>query len=232
MKRITRGFTIAEVLTVCVIVGLLLSVIAFAMPLFMRAPLEAQSQVDNVQSAALALYKVQRDVRQSNINGIYDCSLPPIVTCAAATPPPPSITPPPTPALVVLTADSGAGSFTVGGALSGEAGYPKWQGFVVYWLSPNSDGTSFALHRVFYPYAANITVNSKGQPTNVTAVMASVVLTAAVVLPGSQTVAQDVSAIRTAVDPVNNIVQLQIDGGDTSGNKSSLSLTSNSYVRN
>ena len=94
MRRQRRGFTIAEVLTVFVIVGLMLSAIAFAMPLFMRAPSEAQSQVDGVESAALALYRVQRDVRQSDVNGIFECSLPPSPTCSIVAPPAPGNTPP------------------------------------------------------------------------------------------------------------------------------------------
>jgi prepilin-type N-terminal cleavage/methylation domain-containing protein len=226
--RKSRGFTIAEVLTVLMIVGLLLGAMAFAMPVLMRAPLEAQSQVDNVESSALALYRIQRDVRQSHISQIYDCSLPPAVSCTQPQPPPPPAQAPTTPALVVMTADSNAGSFEVSGL--GDLGYPKWQGFDVYWLTPNSDGTSSALHRLFFPFT--ITVDNYGNPTNVTVATAVTVISAALLAPGSETVAQDVQSIRTAIDPVNNIVSLEIDGGDTSGNKSSLSLTSNSYVRN
>jgi type II secretory pathway pseudopilin PulG len=235
MRRSQRAFTIAEMLTVLFVVGLMLSAVAFAMPLFMRAPLEAQSQVDNVESAALALYKVQRDVRQSDVNGIYNCSLPPAPVCAIVTPPPPTVTPGPTQALVLVTADNPNGLFQVGGGGGGGgggvAGYPKWQGFIVYWLTPNSDGTSQALHRAFYA-DSSISTDKFGQPVGLSQALAEVVLAAAMTAPGSETVAQDVAALRTSVDSVNNIAHLQVDGGDTTGNRSSLDLTSNSYVRN
>lgn len=227
--RARRGFTIAEVLTVLVIVGLMLGAVAFAMPLIMGGPIEAQSQVDGVQSSALALYRVQHDVRQSNVYGIFDCSMPPAPVCSIVAPPAPGSTPPATPALVVVTADNPNGIFAVAGAGSGNTGYPKWQGFYVYWLTPNADGTSQSLHRVF---SQDLSITETLGIPNVSVADAQAVLTAAIAGGGGETVAQAISGLHVAIDQVNNIAHLQLDGGDTSGNKSSLDLTSNSYVRN
>lgn len=214
--RALRGFTVSEVLTVVVIVGLMLSTVALLVPLLLRAPSEVQSQVDNVDSAALALYKVQRDVRQSDTKGIFDCTTLPVVACTQ-----PQGQATTTPALVVLTAN-GNGQF-----LSNPiTGNPQWQGFIVYWLVPNSDGTSNSLERAFYP--ANIDLSY----SNLTLQAAVAALTFSLTAPGAVTVSQDVRSLSAAIDPASSIVMLRLDGGDLKGNVSSLSLTSNSYVRN
>lgn len=217
--RSQRGFTIAEVLTVMVIVGLILGSIAMAMPLFLKAPTEAQLQVDNVQTAALALYKVQRDLRQSDPSGIFSCSMPPLVVCTTANGPPS-----PTPALVVLTADNPSGEFK-----PNANGGPDWQGFNVYWLTPNSDGTSNDLKRAYFPDPIwNFPVLSLGTQEATAAVVLTTVLTTG----SAVTVATHVRQLSVSVDKTSNIAGLQLDGGDLTGNVSRLSLTSNTYVRN
>jgi prepilin-type N-terminal cleavage/methylation domain-containing protein len=209
-----RGFSIAEVLTVLVIVGLALSVIAFAIPLILKGPTEAQSQVDNVQSAALALYKMQHDARPSTIKGVFSCSTTPMVFCSA---PPPPLTQ--TQAVVLVTAN-GTGQFMLD-----SKGNPNWSGYIVYWLTPNADGSSNELRRAFVPLTVDLkNGNGLGQ--------AVAVLITALGLTSYTTVAQDVQTMSAAVDQTNKIVDLQITGGDKFGNKSSLQLAGNSYVRN
>ena len=210
-SRSQRGFTLAEILTVLVIMGLMLCVVAFCVPLFLNGPQEAQSQVDNVESAALALYKMQHDTRPSTIKGVFGCATLPIPTCSQPTPGPNM---PPTQAVVIQTAN-GTGQFML------QNGNPNWQGFIVYWLTPNADGTSNELRRAFVPMIG---------PYDVTGAAAAVV--AALGLTSYTTVAQDVVDMRFAVDMSTNTVDLQLDGGDKTGNKSSLQLAGNSYVRN
>jgi prepilin-type N-terminal cleavage/methylation domain-containing protein len=230
MVRRQRGFTIAEVLTVLVIVGLLLAAIAFAMPLFMNAPLEAQSQVDNVESSALALYKVQRDARQSNMNGIFTCTFNLIVVCSTPAPAPPNGPLPSVPAIVMVTADNQTGQFQVTSAPnSGNNGTPLWQGFIVYWLTPNADGTSNELRRAFIPDIAILSKNGEPQVGIPDAINA---LTTILGGGSYETVAQDVRGLHLAFDSPDNIVDILIDGGDNTGNSSSMSLSGNSYVRN
>jgi len=58
MKRKQRGTSIAEVLTVTVIIGMLLSAMVVIVPMLIRAPAQMQGQVDDVNTAAIALYKI------------------------------------------------------------------------------------------------------------------------------------------------------------------------------
>ena len=216
MRR-QRGFTIAEVLTVLVIVGLMLGAIAFSIPLFLHGPSEAQSQVDNVNTAALALYKMQHDARPSNINGVFSCTTSPTIACSTPTPGPVGSPLPAAQAVVILTAD-GTGQFKFD-----TNGNPIWTGFIVYWLTPNADGSSNELRRAYYPIPETLPVPLADPVTALTTVIGA---------PGYETVAQDVVSMSAAIDFSMKTVDLQIDGGDKTGNKSSLSLAGNSYARN
>ncbi len=216
-----RGFTLAEILTVVVIVGLVMSVIAFAAPLILRGPTEAQSQVDDVQSTALALYKLQHDARPSTIEGMFACSTAPVVTCGAPTPPPAAQPLPNAQAIVIVTAN-GTGQFSWG-----PGGSPNWQGYVAYWLTPNADGSSNELRRAFFPVGLGATPSPSQLATNAVTALGSLI-----VQTGYTTVAQDVRSMSAAFDPATHIVYLQLDGGDAHGNQTSLQLSGNSYVRN
>lgn len=213
--RKQRGFTLAEMLTVLVIAGLAMSVIAFSIPLILRGPGEAQLQVDDVNSAALALYKMQHDARPSNIQGIFACSISPVMVCNAPAPGP-SL--PPAQAVVILSADR-SGQFRIDGS-----GNPAWQGFVVYWLTLNADGTSNELRRAFY--------SMPGVTLPLDASVPVTALSSVIFAPDYITVAQDVRSMAAAIDTTSNTVDLQIDGGQNSSNKSSIRLAGNSYVRN
>ena len=216
MNGSQRGFSLAEMLTVLVVVGLAMSVMAFSIPLFLNGPVEAQSQVDNVEAAALALYKMQHDARPSDIQGIFACTTLPVPVCSTPAPgPSPSLA-----TAVVLITANGNGQFSMSG------GSPNWQGYIVYYLTPNADGSSNELRRAFVP---NI-----GPPLKlpILAPAAVAALVTALGLSNYTTEAQDVTSLSAAVDTPNSIVELQLVGGDTSGNKSSLHLAGNSYVRN
>lgn len=216
MRRLRRGFSLAEVLTVLVILGLIMTVIAFSVPLALRGPLEAQSQVDNVNSAALALYKLQHDTRPSTIKGVFSCTTAPTLSCTQPTPGPVL---PSAQSLVLMTADDSSGQFQ---SLNGA---PSWQGFVIYWLTPNADNTSNELRRVYVPYSIDPDYH-KWLGQAVTA------LNLGLISGGYTTVAQDIRTMSAAVDTTTNTVDLQLDGGDLKKNRSSLTLTGNSYVRN
>lgn len=226
MTKRQRGFTIAEMLTVLFVVGLMLGAVAFAMPLFMNAPVQAQSQVTEVQSSALALYRMQHDARQSDINGMFTCAMQPVVSCA--TPAPPVVGQPATvQAVVMVTADDGSGVFEDNGT---DTGLPQWQGFVVYWLVPNADGTSNELRRAYldYPITPGLGGEPEVLPSDAVAAITAILAPAF----SYETVAQDVVDMRLAFDTTNSIADIVIDGGQNTGNKSSISLSGNSYVRN
>lgn len=217
-----RGFTIAEVMTVLVIVGLILAVIAMITPIIFRGQSQVQAQTDSIQSTALALYKVQRDVRQSNIGGVLACTTVPIVVCTQPTSAPGAQQ---TQAIAIVTADNGTGQF-----VPNNAGLPKWHGFVLYWLTPNADGTSNDLKRAYYGWPVGLPVAT--MPLATVEADAVLALTNVLGAQNSTSVAQDVRTLRMSVDTQNNIVLLGLDGGNTAGSVSSLNLTSNSYVRN
>ena len=223
--RSRRGFTIAEVMTVLVILGLILAVIAMITPIIFRSQSQVQAQTDSIQSSALALYKVQRDVRQSNIGGVLACTTVPVAVCTQPTSAPSAQQ---TQAIAIVTADNGTGQF-----VPNNAGLPKWHGFVLYWLAPNADGTSNDLKRAYYAWPTSNPLNIATMPLPTVEADAVLALTTVLAAPQSATsVAQDVRTLRMSVDTQNNIVLLGLDGGNTSGNVSSLNLTSNSYVRN
>lgn len=216
-KGAERGFTLAEMITVLLIIALIMSAIALVVPMLLREPTEAQAQVDDVQSTALALYRMQHDARPSTIMGISACGTTPVVSCSTPAPPPAPQPLPTTQAIVLVTAN-GTGQFKWD-----SSGNPKWQGYVVYWLTPNAGGTGNELRRAFYPMAVN--------QTNF---VADAVTALSAVLPSGNytTVAQDVRSMSAAFDQTDHIVELQLDGGQSTGNQTSLRLSGNSYVRN
>jgi prepilin-type N-terminal cleavage/methylation domain-containing protein len=217
-----RAFTIAEVLTVLVIVGLILAAVAMSTPMILRGQSEVQLQVDNIQSAALALYRVQRDVRQSDTKGILSCSTAPVVLCAQ----PLTASPAPVQALAIVTADSGTGQFQP----NTSTGSPKWEGFYFYWLAPNAEGTSNDLKRAYASVPLPFDVENDQLSTILTVAQTAL---AAAVAPGKvETVAQNIVSVQASVDPSTSIVSLRLDSGNTSGNLSSMTLWGDSYVRN
>jgi hypothetical protein len=157
---------------------------------------------------------------------VYACTTTPQTACSKQAAPA-GATPPPVDAIVMLSANLN-GQFQVSAASSGgnpnAAGTPQWQGFIAYWLTPNADGTSFALKRGAW-YVSGLT------PNTVKETDAAAALDLAMRAP-AVTVAQNVRSIRASVDTGASILALIVDGGDNSGQKSSLSLSGNSYVRN
>jgi type II secretory pathway pseudopilin PulG len=152
--RFARAFTIAEVLTVLVLFGLLLTTIAAVVPAILRSPAQMQAQVDEVNAAALALYKVQRDTRQSDVNGVFNCATTPVVTCTQVTGLKPAIT-----QAIAIAGDNGATQFV------DQFGQTKWKGYVVYWLAPSTSGVGLDLMRGFVGVAFQYNGRDHGRVT-------------------------------------------------------------------
>lgn len=137
----TRGYTIAEVLTVAVIMGFVSSFVALIVgPLF--AGLNAQgAKVDTLQAAAKAFYRIQRDLHQSNVSGVYVCTFATPTVCAS-----PSTTglANATVLAIITPKANGTGQLT----WDSSQGQPAWQGFNVYWLAPDGSGAQ-ALNYAF-----------------------------------------------------------------------------------
>lgn len=125
MRR-RRGFTIAETLVVAVILGMMLTAIVGAIAPLFGAPDRAQAKSDSVEPAAAGLYLMERDIRQSDANGVFACAGQPLACGDGALNQAQG-------AVAVLTAESSS-SFGSQFSLAND-GSPAWEGFVVYWQS-------------------------------------------------------------------------------------------------
>jgi type II secretory pathway pseudopilin PulG len=217
--RFARAFTIAELLTVLVLFGLLLTTVAAVIPAVLRSPAQMQSQVDEVNAAALALYKVQRDTRQSDVGGVFNCATSPVVTCVQQLGPVPVNT-----QAIAIAGDNGGTQFV------DSSGDTKWQGYVVYWLAPSSSGIGMDLMRAFVPVKP-FPYNSNGSP-NFQSSDAVNSVTTAVALPAPSVAAQDVRQLLSSVTLGNGIVALRMVAGVNRGDQTSVTLQGNTYARN
>jgi type II secretory pathway pseudopilin PulG len=218
--RFERAFTIAELLTVLVLFGLLLTTVAAVIPVVLRSPNQMQAQVDEVDAAALALYKVQRDTRQSNVGGVFNCTTAPIVTCAQQIGSIPAVT-----QAIAIAGDDGQTQF-----VNRITVQTKWQGYVVYWLAPSASGVGLDLMRAFVPVLPNFPLLN-GFP-NFKTTDAVLCVTTAVTLGSPSVAAQDVRQLLASVTPANGIVALELVAGVNRGDQTSVTLQGNTYARN
>ena len=151
-----RGYTIAEVLTVGVIMGFVSTfVVLIVGPLF-NAINSQGAKIDTLQAASSSFYRIQRDLHQSEVNGVYVCTYPAPSTCSA-----------PTGALanatviaIITPRKNGSGQL----AWDSAQGQPQWQGFNVYWLAPDKNGVQALQYAFNDPSGgANPTVASADQ---------------------------------------------------------------------
>lgn len=218
--RFARGFTIAELLTVLVLFGLLLTTVAAVVPTVLRSPNQMQAQVDEVNAAALALYKVQRDTRQSDVNGVFNCTTAPMVTCAQQI----GSTPINTQA-IAIAGDDGSPQF-----VNQQTDQTKWKGYVVYWLAPSASGVGLDLMRAFVPVPGNIPLLNGNPVFQASDAMNCV--TTAIGLASTSVDAQDVRQLLASVTPANGMVALQLVAGVNRGDQTSITLQGNTYARN
>ena len=103
-----------------------MSAIALVIGPLLNSQHHTQAKVDTVQAAAMALYRIQRDLRNTDSGAVYSCTTGASPSCA--TPGPTFAT---TSAIVISTAYlNGTGQFQ----LVTLTGKPKWQGATVYWV--------------------------------------------------------------------------------------------------
>ena len=127
-----RGFTIAEVLTVMVIMGFISTFVALIVGPTFSAVSSQGAKLDTLHAAARAFYRMQRDIHQSNVNGIFVCTYPAPTTCN----PPSSALTNATVIAIISPKNNGTGQLT----WDSTQGQPQWQGFNVYWLAPDANG--------------------------------------------------------------------------------------------
>ena len=121
-----HGYTIAELLSTVFVMGLVMTAVGLTIGPLLSAQNQAQAKVDTVQAATRALYRVERDLRNTNLGSIWACTTGGTPSCAA-----PRTTLTATNAIVIATAyANGTGQFQKKLA----SGTPNWQGAAVYWV--------------------------------------------------------------------------------------------------
>ncbi len=141
-----RGYSLAELLSGMFVFAIMSSFVVIILTPLMSAPNVQQAKIDTVQTGVQALYRLQRDIREGQVNGVYVCTYPASSVCA---------TPQPAPSLTsvqvvaILTPRlNGNGNVQ----WSSTSGSPTWQGFQVYWLVDDGSGNgTYNLEYAFSP---------------------------------------------------------------------------------
>lgn len=120
-----RGFTLAELLTVLVIIGLFFSISISILNPLTRAATQGQAKLETVQTAAQGFYVIQRDLRMARPGSTFVCDTGG-TTCTTSG----------QPVIAIPTALDANGNISLSTASSGSTvGRPNWKGFIVYWTS-------------------------------------------------------------------------------------------------
>jgi type II secretory pathway pseudopilin PulG len=197
-KATGRGYTIAELLSVIFLLGLLMSAIVLILGPLLRAQHQTQAKVDTVQAAAMALYRVQRDLRNTDALGIFVCTTGSSPSCTS-----PFATITPTSAIVITTAyANGTGPFQ----FDATSGTPVWQGATVYWVDSEGNlDVAFDWPSGFVRGASTIT------STQAAAAVRDVTTA------GGMQLARFVERLALAEPPASHIVSLQLQAQSTDG---------------
>ena len=114
-------------MTVTVILGLVLSFVVGLVGPLLRAHYQSAAKLGNIQSAASAMYQLQRDLRQTAASDVFACTTGTTPSCGPA----PLSFDTTTNAIVFPTSYStGRGQF----ALTPNTSTPNWTGVAVYWV--------------------------------------------------------------------------------------------------
>jgi Tfp pilus assembly protein PilW len=201
--RVQRGNTVPELLTVLVIMSLIMTMLVAVFAPLMRSQSHSQAKLDTVQSAAAALYRLQRNLRQTDYLNVWACTTGSTASCSQPT------TFGSTAAIAFPTAyANGVGQFQL--QTSGpSAGQPSWQGVMVYWVDGNGD-----LNWAFdTPAGATWPGSTSAVSASVAAQAVSDATTGTVT--GTE-IAQNIQQLLVAIDPTKtNIVALEMQAQST-----------------
>ena len=196
-KRTERGLTLIEIMTSTVVLALLMTMFVSVFAPIVRSQNQSQAKLDTVQAAAVALYRIQRDLRQTYFKSAWACT-----TGAGAACSQPTAFSTTTNAIALLTAyHNGTGQFQV--APSGtNIGQPNWQGVTVYWLDANGD-----LSWAFYPFATPQSGDGYGLSSTQAATAVAAATTGAL---SSTEIALNIQQLEAAWNGQANIISLQM----------------------
>jgi len=217
----SRGISIPEILIGAAIgmsaIGL---VIGLCKPI-LTAQTTEQASTGEIQVIDATLYRLQRDVRQSDTNGIFVCAnANDAITCTQAST---YSSPTDAPALAVLTAESGGS----GPTRWDSTGHPLWTGFKIYWLAAGTGGAD-SMYAAFEP--ASVSLNAQPSVLNSDAAQA---VSAALAATAPDRVADGILSLQSYADVTKDHVALRLTALANPGTSSGqLSVQGDAYARN
>lgn len=214
-----RGYSVAELISGIFVFGILSTFVAIIIIPLMGAPNSQQAKIDTVQTGAQALYRLQRDIREGQVNGVYVCTYPASSVCATPQPAP-NITS--VQVVAILTPRlNGNGNIQ----WDSTAGTPTWQGFQVYWLVPDNSGNG--TYNLEYAFS-----QSTGfQPGSIASGADTAVNSA---FAGTATiVAHNINTLNIDQNVNGKTIGLSLSAQSTDGNKvNETSYTGDAFARN
>lgn len=216
-----RGVSLPELLIVFGIASLVgTAVVALCHPMLSASQAEHAS-LQEIQMMDSTLYRLQRDARQSDPNGIFVCTGSGVnLSCSQASS---LTTPTDITCLAMLTARPG----DTGRAAWDPNGRPAWVGFSVYWMTPDTVGT-YTLMSGFG--SANVPVGTNPAILNSDVIGA---VNQAMTSANAETVALGIKQLQTMVDISTDRMVLRLVGQNTSnGSTAELSVEGDAYARN
>ena len=203
-------------LSVAFVMGLVMTAVALAIGPLVNAQNRTQAKVDTVQAVAMALYRVERDLRSTKSDSVWACTTSGTPTCTA-----PTASLGATDAIVIATAyANGTGQFQV----DSSNGKPNWQGAAVYWV----DSSGYLNFAFDFPTASGYSTG------NLLSAADARVAVSDVLAAGGKQLAQPIEQMSIAVPPSTaNKVSFQLQTTATEGASSNeLTLQTDLETRN
>lgn len=221
--RAARGFSLVEALIVIAVIGLVTALIASVFGSVISSPAKLQSKGDTLNSDVVGMYRLQRDIRATNVNDVFTCNTTGTITCNALSSSPTTVQAQGNPgALAIVTNKTGGqGQWQ----FSATDGKPAWTGFVVYFLPSNlNPGDETDLKEKYEPSNLSAGVDSTKAAA---AVMAAVAATDAL------TAAPNVTQLVVSANTSANTILLKMAATSTvHGRTNSTSFESDTFARN
>lgn len=182
-------------------------------PLFTASNSQA-AKVDIIQTAEKSFYRLQRDLHQTNVSGVYVCTYPAPTICSA----PSSALTNATVLAIITPKANGTGQVS----WDKTQGQPQWKGFNVYWLAPDKDGVP-ALNYAFEDPTAGANPTAPSAETAVNSALGST----------PQILALWVTALQADLDAPKHTIGLKMFATATEdGSKNATSFESDTVARN
>lgn len=213
--------TLPETLVAMVVLGMFLTLVVALIRPLVTAPAQIQTKTSTVQTAAQVVYRLQRDLRNSDANGIFICTADVVTACS-----PPTATLADAARIAIATPLDANGQLQIDTPTNA----PSWTGVRVYCLTPNPSGTNdirfaFAPILSIAPGADGVKALAASAVAN--AVAQACTSTAAV------TAATNVEAVQLRIDPATSAIGLRLVARTNVGDKTNeTSYRSEIHARN